>query len=58
VFAKTLKSISILFFAKEYRTVKERPFIRLNKSILLILNTNMPKKKTFLKLALFLDLYL
>jgi hypothetical protein len=55
---KTLKSISILFFIKVYKTIKKGPFIRLNESILLILSVNMFKKETFLRLALFLDLYL
>jgi hypothetical protein len=58
VFIRTLKLIPILFFAKVYKIIKKRPFIRLNKLILLILSANAPKKKTFLRLVLFLNLYL
>jgi hypothetical protein len=58
MFISTLKLISILFFAKVYRTIREGPFIRLNKLILLILSANVPKKKTFLRFVLFPDLYL
>ena len=58
MFISISKLILILFFTKVYKTVKKDPFIKLDKSISLILSVNAPKKKTFLKPAYFLGPYL
>ena len=58
MFISILKLILILFFTKVYKTIKKDLFIKLNKLIFLILNINVLKKKTFLRLTYFLGLYL
>jgi len=53
-----LMSIPILFLIKVHRTIKEEPSIKLDKSILLILNVYNSREKTFPRDSLFLALYL
>ena len=58
MFISVLKLIFILFFIKVYKTIKKGLFIKLDKLIFLILSINVLKKKTFLRLTYFPDLYL
>jgi len=58
VSASISMSIPIPFLIKVHGTVRGEPPIKLDKSILLILNTYNPREETFLRGPLFLALHL